>query len=634
MNTPATAPRLVPVPSRTRPLPSIAGAAYWLAAPLFCFVLYHGALRSWFQADDFAWLALRLDVHDWRSLVHALFAPMAQGTFRPLSERALFLGLPWLFGVSRIPFHLCVFLTQCANLALVTAIMRRITGSPAAGFWAGMLWIVNSGLVVPMIWISAYNQVLCAFFVLGAFWFLLRYLETDRTRDYVWQWVLFLAGFGALEINAVYPALAALYTFLFARRRLGAVLPLFIPSAVFIWLHATLAPLPVTGAYALHFDSIPSTLLMYWRWALISSFFPLSYIRFATPLFALLSLGLVGFTIIRTWRRDWLPLFWLSWFVIVLLPYLPLRDHIMDYFLPLPTAGIAMLGAYAVVRAWSRPLPRQIAVAVLLALYVLASGAVDLGATRWWRDRSFDIERMVMATVRARQLHPGKAILLDGAGKQLFWAGVFHHPFRAFGVSDVYLTPGSEKYIEPHPETGPVSDFVLPSGPALHAIKNDQIVVYRVGFPLKAITSAYDEAAIDNLSPAPPRRIDAGSPLMAYLLGPEWYDRDEGHRWMPKRATLRIGGPRSLSEKLHLKGFLAAVQVAQGALPVRVTVDGMALPEQMLQPAGTWFQLEFPLPNQAVGKEELEIAVEVGRTFLVGADTRPLGLNFGTFEIR
>jgi hypothetical protein len=60
----------------------------------------------------------------------------------------------------------------------------------------------------------------------------------------------------------------------------------------------------------------------------------------------------------------------------------------------------------------------------------------------------------------------------------------------------------------------------------------------------------------------------------------------------------------------------------------------MALPEQMLQPAGTWFQLEFPLPNQAVGKEELEIAVEVGRTFLVGADTRPLGLNFGVFEIR
>jgi hypothetical protein len=633
MTTPAAVPR-APTLSRPRLLRTIAGAAYWLAAPLFCFVLYNGALRAWFQADDFAWLALRLDVHDWRSLLHALFDPMAQGSVRPLSERAFFLVLPWLFGPSRLPFHLCVFLTQCANLTLLTAITRRITGSPAAGFWAGMLWIVNSGLVVPMIWISAYNQVLCAFFVLGAFWFLLRYLETGRTRDYVWQWVVFLAGFGALEINAVYPALAALYTFLFARRRFRSTLLLFIPSAVFVWLHAMLAPLPITGAYALHFDSIPGTLMMYWRWALISSFFPLSYLRFATPLLALLSVGILAFTIIRARQRDWLPVFWLSWFVVVLLPYLPFRDHIMDYFLPLPTAGVAMLGAYAVVHAWSRPFTRQAAVAGVLTAYILAAGAVDLGATRWWRDRSFDIERMVMATIRARQLHPGKTILLDGVDEQRFWAGVFHYPFRVFGVSDVYLTPGSEKHIEAHPETGRISDFVLPGGPTLHAIKNDQVVVYRIGFPMKAITSAYDTAAVDNLSPAPPRRVDAGSPLMAYLLGPEWYDREEGHRWMPKRATLRIGGPDSPSQKLYLKGFIAELQLAQGVLPVRVTVDGVSLPEGTLQPAGSWFQIEFPLPEQAVGKRELEIAVEVGRTFLVGADTRPLGLNFGVFEIR
>ena len=633
MTTSATMPQ-EPALSRPRLLRTVAGAAYWLAAPLLCFVLYHGALRAWFQADDFAWLALRLDVHDWRGLLHALFAPMAQGTFRPLSERALFLGLPWLFGASRLPFHLCVFLTQCANLTLLTAITRRITGSPMAGFWAGMLWIVNTGLVIPMIWISAYNQVLCAFFVLGAFWFLLQYIDTARTRDNVWQWVFFLAGFGALEINAVYPALAAFYTFLFARRRFRSALPLFIPSAVFIWLHATLAPLPVTGAYALHFDAIPGTLMMYWRWALISSFFPLSYLRFATPLLALLSAGVIAFTIVRARQRDWLPIFWLSWFVVVLLPYLPLRDHIMDYFLPLPTSGVAMLGAYAVMHAWSRPLARRIAVSVVLAAYILAAGAVDLGATRWWRDRSFDIERMVMATVRARQLHPGKTILLDGVDKQRFWAGVFHYPFRVFGVSDVHLTPGSEKTIEAHPETGRISDFVLPGGPTLHAIKNDQVVVYRIGFPMKAITSSYEAVAVDSLSPAPPRRIDAGSPLMAYLLGPEWYDLEDGHRWMPKRATLRIGGPDSASEKLYLRGAVAPAQIAQGPMAVRVTVDGVSLPDAVLQPVAGRFQLEFPLPKQAVGKEELEMAVEVSRTFLAGADTRPLGLNFGVFEIR
>jgi len=271
---------------------------------------------------------------------------------------------------------------------------------------------------------------------------------------------------------------------------------------------------------------------------------------------------------------------------------------------------------------------------VVLTLYVLASGAVDLGATRWWRDRSFDIERMVMATLRARQLHPGKTILLDGVGKQLFWAGVFHHPFRAFGVSDVYLTPGSENYIEPHPETGPVSDFVLQSGPALHAIKNDQVVVYRVGFPLKAITTTYDEAAIDKLSPAPPRRIDAGSPLMAYLLGPEWYALDGGSRWMPKRATLRIGAPRLPSERLYLSGFCSEAQLREGPFTMRVAVDGIPLQEFTMHCAASQFHAILPLPDQLVQAKWLDLTVESGRTFKGAQDGRELGLSFGTFEIR
>lgn len=66
-------------------------AAYWLIPPLFCLVLYKRGLTAWFQADDFAWLGLRLQVHDQGSLLHALFAPMAQGTIRPWSERAFFL---------------------------------------------------------------------------------------------------------------------------------------------------------------------------------------------------------------------------------------------------------------------------------------------------------------------------------------------------------------------------------------------------------------------------------------------------------------------------------------------------------------------------------------------------------------
>jgi hypothetical protein len=160
-------------------------------------------------------------------------------------------------------------------------------------------------------------------------------------------------------------------------------------------------------------------------------------------------------------------------------------------------------------------------------------------------------------------------------------------------------------------------------------------VVYSVGLgAFKAITSTYDDAAIETLSDAAPERIEAGSPLMEYLLGPEWYHFEDGHRWMPKHATLRIGGPKTSSEKLRLQGFLAPAQLTQGPLPVRVTVDGARLPEQVLIPAGTRFQVEFPLPPEAVGKKELQVGLEVGHTFRVDRDSRDLGLNFGTVEIR
>jgi hypothetical protein len=74
--------------------------------------------------------------------------------------------------------------------------------------------------VDPLAWAAANNQVQVAFFLLLAFYFLLRYVETGDGRYYLYQWIAFLLGFGALEVNIVYPALAAVYVFLFARKYL------------------------------------------------------------------------------------------------------------------------------------------------------------------------------------------------------------------------------------------------------------------------------------------------------------------------------------------------------------------------------------------------------------------------------
>ena len=119
-----------------------------------------------------------------------------------------------------------IFATQFADLALVACHRHaphgqrapRASGRPCSGR-------STAPSIEPLGWACVYNQVHVRFFLLLAFYFLLRYIETGERRYNVWQWVVFLLGFGALELNVVYPALAAGYTLLCARKYFRGTLP-------------------------------------------------------------------------------------------------------------------------------------------------------------------------------------------------------------------------------------------------------------------------------------------------------------------------------------------------------------------------------------------------------------------------
>src|SRR6202035_3797874 len=117
-----------------------------------------------------------------------------------------------LFGLDALPFRIVIFATQFANLALVASIGARIAGLRAAGFWAAIFWVLNSSQVEPLGWICVYNQVMCGFFLLLALRFLIRFIQVAQAsglhaarRYELLQWTAFLLGFGALELNLVYP---------------------------------------------------------------------------------------------------------------------------------------------------------------------------------------------------------------------------------------------------------------------------------------------------------------------------------------------------------------------------------------------------------------------------------------------
>lgn len=597
---------------------------WWLGPPLVCLLAHWRSLGAWFRADDFAWLLLASRVRGLHDLA-ALFVPAAQGIIRPLGE-GFFLAGYALFGLNAMPFHIAVFATQFANLALAAWIGERLTGSRAAGFGAAILWSVNSVLVEPMGWLCVYDQVLWGFFVLLAFYCLLRFLETGRRRYEIGQWIAFVLGFGALEMNVVYPALAALYTWLFARRYFRRTLPMFAVSVLYAAAHFAAAPNPKVGEYALHFTgSMARTFLKYVAWSAGPTQW---WTPYGAPAWlldaaaAVLVVALAAFAVRRAGEKARAGLFCLAWFALALAPVLPLRDHVTEYYPFVPLLGLCWLGGWALAEGWRRGGPlRQTAVALALFYAVMAIPRT-LAADDWNYRLSLRVRNLLEGVAGAREVHPQETILLEGVDTDLFENGVLDHPFRLLGNGEVYLTPDSDV----------PGEFTLPKELVARALERHEAVVYDVRGPrLRNITEEY--AAGPGHLPAP-ARIDMTTALAGYLLGSEWYRAEGDHRWMPGRASLRIAGPGKADDKLYLVGYCPDEQLREGPLAVTASADGVALGTQKIAPGQNAFELAFALPAALVGRPEMRVEIAVNRTIRPPNDGRELGLAMGSVEVR
>lgn len=470
--------------------------AFWAVPPLLALALYWPGLTCWFQKDDFAWLCLRNMVHTWHDVWWALFAPLAQGTIRTLSERVFFMSFYSLFGLHALPYRCFVFLTSAVTVTLLSSVCTKLTNSRAAGFWAAVLWTVNNTTAFVLSWTSIYYELLCACVLLLSFWFLLRYIDTGEKRFYIAQCVTFVLGFGVLELNVVYPALALAYALCCARRVIGKILPLFILSAAYTWIHMAAAPLQASGPYQMFWDArVFSTLWTYWKIALgpnrliYLGIYPSAFRSFLT--IALMA-GLIGFLLWKVCHREWLAAFFAAWFIIVLAPLLPLRNHMDDSYLTVPLIGQAMLGGWAVVSAWRSGLAGRLATIVLLVVYICVSVPVARVNAVSFADRSHRIERLLLGIVSVSRSEPGKVLLLKGVDFDMFWSAISHRPFRLFGINEIYLVPEDEQKIGADPKRAEIQEFFLSPVNTRDALNQHRAVVLDVsGGRVRNITNEY-----------------------------------------------------------------------------------------------------------------------------------------------
>lgn len=613
-------------------------ASLWVLPAMFFAWMYWFGLRAWFQQDDFAWLGQGLYIVNWRDLQEALFMPRAQGTIRPWSERLFFIMFYHWFGLDPRPFHLWVAATQLANLLLLQSVVLHLTRSRLAAVAAPLLWLVNVGLATPLSWLSAYNQILCAFFLLLAFRLLLQWIETGRARWFWSQVAVFVLGFGALEINIVYPALAAGWCVLSARPQLKRQLWLFPISALYAAIHFTVAAKPTEGPYARHWDgSIISTFLHYCGTALTGG---LILPHWSVPSWSwevaswVIGSALLGYAA-WAWRRgDRVPAFGVLWFSIGISPILPLRDHLMNYYLTVPTLGLAIVLAVSLRDALRNTWWSRVAILGLLVPYMGLSWTINRAETKWRWEQGHRIRVLVQGMERAHQLHPGKMILLTGMDSGLFWFGLNDAPNRLYGATEVFLTPGEEKNIDLHPELGDLTPWVCSKGTVARAVENGEAVVYRIEpAVLRNITRRYRKGIPADWKSLRPRMVNVGLAVYAEDLGAGWHPPDGDWRWMSRRAEVRLAGPTEASEHLEVSGSCPE-SILDKPIQLTVRVDGHWLADVQITRLNASFQYLFPLPKELLGRPGILVELSVDRTVTLPGDTRELGLPFGRIGIR
>jgi hypothetical protein len=630
--------RLVSMVEESRPQP-IRGYLslldrFWWAIPVTLLVLVHGwGLTSWFMQDDFAWLGLRRTIRSAADLPRTFFLPMAQGTVRTISERLYFVGLFELFGMRAIPFRIVAFAVASGAIFFIGKLTFRLSGSRLAAILAGCFWVVNYGMPTPMAWSSALNQVLISLFLSMALYLFIRFCDTDKRKYLIGQWLVFLLGFGVLEVNVVYPAIASAYAWFCCRKRLFSALAMFPVAIAYAFIHRSHSAAMAPEIYKLYFDSeLPKTFLTYGHWATRAARADLGAL-FPEPLLVGLSitvrLALLAFLAVQLRKRNYAALLGPLWFLAAIGPMIPIKLHISDYYLVTPSVGLAIWAGWAVASGlksgtWKVPTLLCTALFAVLAVYS------QFAATRFQAQQSHRVKFMVRSVAHALNLHPKKTILLDGVDASMFYRGILDHPFYALGITRVYLTQESYQKVLASPEGVLQSDVVgyhQAAATTYQGLADHTIEVYDVtSVPIRNVTRSYSRKWLSKPKPGAPEILFVGQKLAEPYLGSGWLNAEETHRWMQKVGVLKLAGPSSSAAKLRLTAIVPDFLVKDEPATLNIFINNELAGTAKLRKMTWELQESFAVPQSAVGKAEVEVRLELDRTSHAPGDTRDLGI--------
>jgi hypothetical protein len=158
-----------------------------------------------------------------------------------------------------------------------------------------------------------------------------------------------------------------------------------------------------------------------------------------------ISVGLVLHIWRRARQRDLSALFWLAWFVLLLAPVLPLRDHVVDYYPAVPSIGLGVLAAGAVAEAWRGPSRLlRLATAACVGVYALSSLVAARELAVKYHNDSVMTRRFLDELRRVHDRDPGAPIVVETFARGLYAPPIPNPAARLFGVPGVRVLPPAE----------------------------------------------------------------------------------------------------------------------------------------------------------------------------------------------
>ena len=354
------------------------------------FLCYVNALGNNFVSDDRG-LILNMPIWDTSSILSNPYPFMRQFLYLAVYKIG---GLnPTLYRLSNIIFHAGVVL-------LIYAVLGAMQ-KPKIGFLAAAFFAVHPILVESVTWITAGVHVQYSFFFLLALLFYI--LPRKNTLSYVASIGFYILALLSSEKAVVLALAFLLFEFSFGSlmRNWKRIVPYFILSGIWVLLYLRLFTLRsefFTGQHAIDptsvnpFLQVPIAItsylqLIFWPNELTIYHTELSFEVFEFIVRVIILMTFLGF-ILYSFKRNRLVFFWLSFFILTLLPTInPFVNAwiVAERYVYLGTVGILVVTSAALVRL-SQYQKLKIATYIVFSLIILSLTIRTIARNIDWQD--------------------------------------------------------------------------------------------------------------------------------------------------------------------------------------------------------------------------------------------------------